>query len=360
MAQIETVLLDLVSEVRQGRRQPFIASLHETNNDSVWKELESELAAEGISSTDIGQHKLAIKVLVQGLLGDSSADTASLLEVVRFVESGNCDTDSGSLSNGLSALDLLLGGPAESLTRNNTETDSFTSIDSGDYESAEEELPTNDVGASDPSTQPSFDDALGYVVQVQFSLLRQPDTYSRFLEILQSYNSGCLSLEDVINWVSAILVCHPDLVQEFNTFVPDGYRIECGMVDSHYAFRVVMPFAAYVRVPDLQAMQSLDLREPSSLHIGLLKWIDPASLNLLRPCSPISAPMDWTEQLASSASDSVESRIRSSGRLKTFLARLKAAKEAAIETGRHQERSSSPHISDRPRLTMSIRRALQR
>lgn len=40
LAQIETVLVELVSEVPQGRRQPSLASLHEANNDSVWGELE--------------------------------------------------------------------------------------------------------------------------------------------------------------------------------------------------------------------------------------------------------------------------------------------------------------------------------
>ena len=53
LAQIETVLLELVSEVRQGRRQPSLASLHETNNDTLWRELESELAGDGISTADV-------------------------------------------------------------------------------------------------------------------------------------------------------------------------------------------------------------------------------------------------------------------------------------------------------------------
>lgn len=62
LAQIERVLLELVGEVREGRRPPSIASLDDNENTSVWKELEAELAEDGIYKSDVARHKIAIRV----------------------------------------------------------------------------------------------------------------------------------------------------------------------------------------------------------------------------------------------------------------------------------------------------------
>ena len=62
LAQIERVLLEFVGEVREGRRPLSIASLDEDENTSVWKELEAELAEDGIYKSDVAKHKIAIRV----------------------------------------------------------------------------------------------------------------------------------------------------------------------------------------------------------------------------------------------------------------------------------------------------------
>ena len=148
LVQIETVLLELVSEVRQGRREPSLASLHETDDDSFWRELEDELAADGISGTDITKHKAAIKVFVQGLLSETNADTTSLVEIASLIELDNDDTDSKSSSHVISAIDISPEDAAESPIASDAQNGSLVSLDDEQYEIADEEIPPKETGAS--------------------------------------------------------------------------------------------------------------------------------------------------------------------------------------------------------------------
>jgi paired amphipathic helix protein Sin3a len=45
----------------------------------------------------------------------------------------------------------------------------------------------------------------------------------------------------VIDRVSSLFHGHPALIQGFNTFLPPGYRIECGTDDNPDAIRVTTP-----------------------------------------------------------------------------------------------------------------------
>jgi len=89
LSQIEKVLLELISEVREGRRPPSIVPSDERDENSVWNELELELAEDGISKADVAQHKTAIKVFLQNLLSDVAVEAMSLDEVASLVESSN-------------------------------------------------------------------------------------------------------------------------------------------------------------------------------------------------------------------------------------------------------------------------------
>ena len=354
LAQIETVLLELVSEVRQGRRHPSLESLHETGNDSsVWRELEAELAREGISGAEVAKHKVSIKVFVQGLLSNSNVDTASLVEIASLMESGKEETNSESLSQIPFAMDLSSEDPARLLIMDDAKDGSLASVDEEEddsideeYESADEEFTTLYAGASSSTIQSGlaelslddvpeqsliFEDALAYVDQVQAVFVHQPVKYRQFLHILSNYKREVLDIIGVIEWISTLFLCYPELIQNLNVFLC-WHRIECGMVDNHQAFRVITPLAAYVRIPDLEAMQSL-IKGEEDLHVGLLKWIDPASLNILQPCSRIAA--DWTtEQSGFQASGAIQARMTFLRRFKAFLARSKATKKTAADTGR--------------------------
>ena len=354
LGQIETVLLELVSEVRQGRRQPSLISLHEMNNDSVWRELESELAGDGISSADVIKHKTAIKVFIQGLLSDSNADTTSLIEVASLMELDNNGTDSEFSSHW--TIEHWPGIPTELPTTVNAQDATLASMDGEENESADEELPLKDAGASSPiiqwrSTGPKFDDAFAFLTQVNNRL---PGLYDQFLGIMENFQNEIYDTIDVINWVSTLFIDHPELIQGFSFFLPNGFKIECGTVENHYAFRVIMPFTAYIRIPDRQAMSSLSVGGKTR-QIGEPKWIDPASLNILRPRSRIGAPLDWTtEQPASCAFEITKASRTFLGRFKAFLAQRKATKEAATDKDRSNGKYGTTHISDRPRSAIRV------
>ena len=50
----------------------------------------------------------------------------------------------------------------------------------------------------------------------------------------------------VIDRVSTLFAGHPELIQGFNTFLPPGYRIECGTQDDPNAIRVTTPMGTTV------------------------------------------------------------------------------------------------------------------
>ena len=218
LAQIETVLLELVSEVRQGRRQSSLLSLHETNDDSVWREIESELAEDGISSADVAKHKSAIKLFVQGLLDDSNADTTSLIEVAPPIELHNNGTNSELFSLRRTA-ECSPGSPAELLIVVHAQNATLVSMDGEKNENADEELPFANAGASSLIVQSrrtgpaSFNDAIAFVKQVKAQFVHQPGIYRQFLDILRNYQEKIFDIAEMVNCLSTLFFCYPELIQ---------------------------------------------------------------------------------------------------------------------------------------------------
>ena len=135
LSQIERVLLELVGEVREGRRPPSLVPNEENDEKSVWRELESELAEDGISKADVAPHKTAIKVFLQGLLRDVAVETMSLDEVASIVESSN-EQDSSE--------------PLPLRITQDSRVSTASTVGSEQYESAVEELA--DANKADYST----------------------------------------------------------------------------------------------------------------------------------------------------------------------------------------------------------------
>ena len=140
LARIEMVVIDLARDVREGRRPPSI----DAQDESGWKELESELAEDGISGTDAAQHKTAIKVFLRNLLIDNAADTMSLDEVVSIVES---ETDKEDWETRISGLRISSRVPSRVPTMSSIDKASFVSNDSEQYQSAREELSEENLPA---------------------------------------------------------------------------------------------------------------------------------------------------------------------------------------------------------------------
>ncbi|KAK2740745.1 Transcriptional regulatory protein sin3 [Myotisia sp. PD_48] len=84
-------------------------------------------------------------------------------------------------------------------------------------------------------------DALSYLDQVKVRFVEQPEVYTRFLDIMKDFKSQAIDTPGVIQRVSTLFNGHPALIQGFNTFLPSGYRIECGTDDNPDAIRVTTP-----------------------------------------------------------------------------------------------------------------------
>lgn len=73
------------------------------------------------------------------------------------------------------------------------------------------------------------------------------------LSINASNSETCrIDTPGVIERVSSLFTGHPELIQGFNTFLPPGYRIECGTGDDPNAIRVTTPMGTTVsQMPSL-------------------------------------------------------------------------------------------------------------
>lgn len=95
--------------------------------------------------------------------------------------------------------------------------------------------------------QPILNDALSYLDQVKVQFADHPDVYNRFLDIMKDFKSGAIDTPGVIGRVSTLFAGNPDLIQGFNTFLPPGYRIECGSDGDPNAIRVTTPMGTTVQ-----------------------------------------------------------------------------------------------------------------
>ncbi|KAL7510268.1 hypothetical protein ACHAXN_007213 [Cyclotella atomus] len=70
------------------------------------------------------------------------------------------------------------------------------------------------------------EDALMYLDQVKMEFGNQPHIYNEFLDIMKTFKSQQIDTPGVIQRVSALFHGNKRLVLGFNTFLPEGYKIE--------------------------------------------------------------------------------------------------------------------------------------
>ncbi|KAI0021174.1 hypothetical protein F4780DRAFT_739408 [Xylariomycetidae sp. FL0641] len=102
-------------------------------------------------------------------------------------------------------------------------------------------------GALPQGQQPILNDALSYLDQVKVQFADQADVYNKFLDIMKDFKSQTIDTPGVINRVSELFAGHPNLIQGFNTFLPPGYRIECGAGNDPNTIRVTTPMGTTVQ-----------------------------------------------------------------------------------------------------------------
>ncbi|KAG8915610.1 Transcriptional regulatory protein sin3, partial [Tulasnella sp. 417] len=74
-------------------------------------------------------------------------------------------------------------------------------------------------------------DALSYLEKIKIKFQERPGVYNQFLDIMKDFKSQTIDTPGVIDRVSTLLHGHPSLIQGFNTFLRQGYRIECSEGD---------------------------------------------------------------------------------------------------------------------------------
>jgi paired amphipathic helix protein Sin3a len=63
---------------------------------------------------------------------------------------------------------------------------------------------------------------------------------------MKDFKSGAIDTPGVIDRVSTLFAGNPNLIQGFNTFLPSGYKIECGTNGDPNAIRVTTPMGTMV------------------------------------------------------------------------------------------------------------------
>ena len=106
-----------------------------------------------------------------------------------------------------------------------------------------------------PGQQPILNDALSYLDQVKVQFSGEPNVYNQFLDIMKDFKSQAIDTPGVIRRVSQLFKGNQQLISGFNTFLPPGYKIECGTDEDPHAIRVTTPQGtiAVANMIDLQA-----------------------------------------------------------------------------------------------------------
>jgi hypothetical protein len=88
---------------------------------------------------------------------------------------------------------------------------------------------------------PVFSDAISYVNAVKFANAGDPRVYNRFINILKDFESGAIDVLGVIKRIPILFAKNLHLIEGFNTFLPPGYRVECGTDGNGKTIRVIIP-----------------------------------------------------------------------------------------------------------------------
>ncbi|KAH7104880.1 hypothetical protein BKA62DRAFT_690990 [Auriculariales sp. MPI-PUGE-AT-0066] len=133
-------------------------------------------------------------------------------------------------------------------------------MDGGHAQSAQSSAPAHSDGAQAPGTpqdedapqrQLNVNDALTYLDAVKTQFSDQPDVYNKFLDIMKEFKTEQLTTPGVIERVSSLFRGHPSLIQGFNTFLPQGYSIECS-TDPRNASTIVVTTPDGTRTSQIQ------------------------------------------------------------------------------------------------------------
>jgi paired amphipathic helix protein Sin3a len=95
------------------------------------------------------------------------------------------------------------------------------------------------------------EDALLYLDQVKMAFGDKPEIYNEFLDIMKNFKAQEIDTPGVIQQVSHLFHGYNKLILGFNTFLPDGYKIELPLEGDETTMTVITPsgVSASVVVP---------------------------------------------------------------------------------------------------------------
>ncbi|KAG8737241.1 Transcriptional regulatory protein sin3, partial [Ceratobasidium sp. 414] len=144
---------------------------------------------------------------------------------------------SNSASLGLGSAAVASARPPSTGPNHNHNPNALPAIGSASslrpYSPSRSPLPSETPAPLSPGSRPlNVKDALSYLEMVKVKFQDKPDVYNQFLDIMKDFKSQAIDTPGVIDRVSGLFNGHTALIQGFNTFLPQGYRIDC-TVDQH-------------------------------------------------------------------------------------------------------------------------------
>jgi|TARA_B100000700_G_scaffold264489_1_gene302273 paired amphipathic helix protein Sin3a len=85
------------------------------------------------------------------------------------------------------------------------------------------------------------EDALLYLDQVKMAFEDKPEIYNKFLDIMKNFKAQEIDTPGVIQQVSRLFRGYNKLILGFNTFLPDGYKIELPLDGNNATMTVITP-----------------------------------------------------------------------------------------------------------------------
>jgi hypothetical protein len=97
--------------------------------------------------------------------------------------------------------------------------------------------------ASSTSRQepPIVNDYLSYLYRVKNTYPDRPDVYNHFLDILKNLKSQPINILGAVSRIANLFYDAPALIADFSTFLPPGWKVECGIEGDSGTAQVVSP-----------------------------------------------------------------------------------------------------------------------
>uniref|UniRef100_A0A5K4F1Y2 HDAC_interact domain-containing protein n=1 Tax=Schistosoma mansoni TaxID=6183 RepID=A0A5K4F1Y2_SCHMA len=150
------------------------------------------------------------------------------------------------------------------------------------------------------------EDALSYLDQVKARFSGQGAIYMDFLDVMRDFKAQTIGTEVVIRRVRELFEGHPDLITGFNTFIPQGYRMDT--LTSHQSLNA-KPTCTVIPSRTTLSISSADNVTPVKGICALLKiteapseWTPPGSLTSLVSShhEPASRPNSYVPVVSNS------------------------------------------------------------